>query len=85
MAFGMSKPARRRRNLSDFADEWVCSLEPGVKVEGNLKAGSGLIRLNAHFKGDQLSLRRCEPIPEKTNRLRGCSMRLAGALKRLGS
>jgi cytoskeletal protein CcmA (bactofilin family) len=51
----MSKPARRRRDLSDFADEWVCSLEPRVKVEGNLKAASGLIRLNAHFKGDIVS------------------------------
>jgi len=34
MAFGMSKPARLRRDLSDFADDWVGWIEPGVEVEG---------------------------------------------------
>jgi hypothetical protein len=55
MAFGMSKPARRRRDLLDFADDWVGLLEPGIKMEGNMKAASGLLRLNAHFKGDIVS------------------------------
>jgi len=55
MAFGMTKPARRRRGLSDFADDWVGWLEHGVKVEGNMHVARGLIRLNAHFKGDIVS------------------------------
>ena len=55
MPFGMTKPARRRRGLSDFADDWVGWLEPGVKVEGIMKGARGLIRLNAHFKGDIVS------------------------------
>ena len=55
MAFGMSKPATRRRELSDLPDDWVGWLEPGVEVEGNMKVAGGLIRLNAHFKGDIVS------------------------------
>jgi cytoskeletal protein CcmA (bactofilin family) len=55
MAFGMSKPATHRRELSDLPGDWVGWLEPGVEVEGNMKAASGLIRLNAHFKGDIVS------------------------------
>ena len=55
MAFGMSKPATRRRRLSHLPDDWVGWLEPGVEVEGNMRAASGLIRLNAHFKGEIVS------------------------------
>ena len=55
MAFGMGKLATRRRELSDPPDDWVGFLEPGVEVEGNLKVASGLIRLNAHLKGDIVS------------------------------
>ena len=55
MAFGMSKPTRLRRDLSDFADDWVGCLEPDVEVEGTMKAANGLIRINAHFKGDIVS------------------------------
>ena len=55
MAFGMSKPATRRRELSDLPDDWVGWLEPGVELEGNMKVSGGLIRLNAHLKGDIVS------------------------------
>ena len=55
MAFGMSKPAARRRDLSDLPDDMVGWLKPGVELEGNMKVTSGLIRLNAHFKGDIIS------------------------------
>jgi cytoskeletal protein CcmA (bactofilin family) len=52
MAFGMSKSAKNHRESSDFPDDWVGWLEPGVEVEGNMNVSSGLIRLNARFKGD---------------------------------
>jgi cytoskeletal protein CcmA (bactofilin family) len=55
MAFGMSKPATRRRELSHLPDDCVCWLEPGVELEGNMKVASGLIWLNARFKGDIVS------------------------------
>ena len=37
MAFGMSKPTTRRRELSDLPDDWVGWLEPGVEMEGKMK------------------------------------------------
>ena len=55
MAFGMGKPATRRRELSDLPDDWVGWLETGVELEGNMKVSGGLIRLNAHLKGDIVS------------------------------
>jgi len=55
MAFGMSKPATRRRELPDLPDDWVAWLEFGVELEGNMKASGGLIRLNARLKGDIVS------------------------------
>ena len=55
MAFGMSKRATRRHELADLPEDWVGWLEPVVEVEGNMKVASGLIRLNARFKGDIVS------------------------------
>ncbi|MGA2987380.1 MAG: polymer-forming cytoskeletal protein [Terriglobia bacterium] len=55
MAFDMSKLAMRRREVSDLPEDWVGWLEPVVEVEGNMKVASGLIRLNARFKGDIIS------------------------------
>ena len=55
MAFGISKPTTRRRELSELPDDWVGWLEPGVKVEGKMTVTGGLIRLNSHFKGEILS------------------------------
>ena len=55
MAFGMNKPATRRRDLSDLPDDWIGWLELGVELEGNMKVTGGLIRLNAHIKGDIVS------------------------------
>ena len=55
MAFGMSKPTTRRRELSDLPDDWVGWLEPGVELEGKMKVSIGLIRLNTHFKGEIVS------------------------------
>jgi cytoskeletal protein CcmA (bactofilin family) len=43
---------RGRRKLPDSGEEWVGWLEPGVEMEGSLKAPSGMIQLNCHFKGD---------------------------------
>ena len=55
MAFGMSKSATRRRELSGLPDDWVGWLEPGVELEGKMKVSIGLIRLNTHFKGEIVS------------------------------
>ena len=54
MAFSGAK-SQRARELTDLPDDWVGWLEPGVEVEGKMKVGSGLIRLNAHFKGELTS------------------------------
>ena len=55
MAFGLSKPGTRHRELSDVPTDWVGWLEPGVEVEGKMKVAGGLIRLNSFFKGDIVS------------------------------
>jgi hypothetical protein len=55
MAFGLSKPGTRHRELSDLPNDWVGWLEPGVEVEGKMKVTGGLIRLNSFFKGDIVS------------------------------
>jgi cytoskeletal protein CcmA (bactofilin family) len=55
MAFGLSKPGTRHRELSDLPGDWVGWLEPGVEVEGKMKVTGGLIRLNSFFKGDIVS------------------------------
>jgi cytoskeletal protein CcmA (bactofilin family) len=55
MAFGLSKPGTRHRELSDLPNEWVGWLEPGVEVEGKMKVTGGLIRLNSFFKGEIVS------------------------------
>jgi cytoskeletal protein CcmA (bactofilin family) len=52
MAFGIGKLASRRREFTDLPDDWVGWLEPGVEVEGKMKVANGLLRLNAHFKGE---------------------------------
>jgi cytoskeletal protein CcmA (bactofilin family) len=52
MPFGFFGKSRRRRHLRDLPDDWVGWLEPGVDVEGTLKVTSGLIRINAHVKGE---------------------------------
>ncbi len=52
MAFGISKSSARRREFDDLPDDWVGWLEPGVEVEGKMKVANGLLRLNAHFKGE---------------------------------
>jgi cytoskeletal protein CcmA (bactofilin family) len=50
MAFWSKKS--RRRDLAELPDDWVGWLEPGVELEGKLRVTAGLIRLNAHFKGE---------------------------------
>ncbi len=55
MAFGFGK-SRRRRELVELEDDDVLALiEPGVELEGKLKLGSGMIRLNSHIKGQIIS------------------------------
>ena len=55
MAFGLSKPGTRHRELSNLPTDWVGWLEPGVEVEGMMKVTGGLIRLNSFFKGEIVS------------------------------
>jgi cytoskeletal protein CcmA (bactofilin family) len=55
MAFGMGKPKTRRRELADLPDDWVGWVEPGLELEGRMKATTGLIRLNSHLKGEIIS------------------------------
>jgi cytoskeletal protein CcmA (bactofilin family) len=52
MAFGISKTATRRREFNEPPGEWIGWIEPGIEMEGKMKVGAGLFRLNAHFKGD---------------------------------
>jgi cytoskeletal protein CcmA (bactofilin family) len=52
MAFGMGKSTTRRRELADLPDDWVGWLEPGVEMEGKMTVAAGLVRINAHFKGE---------------------------------
>lgn len=48
-----SRKRRRRRELAQLLDEEMVGLvEPGVEFEGKLRFGSGMIRLNAHFRGE---------------------------------
>jgi cytoskeletal protein CcmA (bactofilin family) len=50
MPFGFGKS--KRRQLADLPGDWVGWLEPGVEVEGKMTVTSGLIRVNAQFKGE---------------------------------
>jgi cytoskeletal protein CcmA (bactofilin family) len=51
--FSTTKKKRRRQQLAEFLDEeMVGMVEPGIELEGRLKFASGMIRLNAHFKGE---------------------------------
>ena len=47
--------SNRRRELTDMPDDWVGWLEPGVELEGKMRVTTGLVRLNAHFKGEIVS------------------------------
>jgi len=49
MAFGFKKASRE---LAEVTDEDVGWLDAGVEVDGKMKVPSGMIRLNAHFKGE---------------------------------
>jgi cytoskeletal protein CcmA (bactofilin family) len=52
MAFGSGKN-RRSRELADLLDsDLVGLLEPGVEIEGRMRFTSGIIRLNAHYRGE---------------------------------
>ncbi len=52
MSWGAGKRSRRRE-LAELVDDDVIGLiEPGVEVEGKMKFTSGMVRLNAHFKGE---------------------------------
>jgi cytoskeletal protein CcmA (bactofilin family) len=51
--FNQSKTKQRRRQLADLLDEEMVGLiEPGIELEGKLRFTSGMVRLNAHFKGE---------------------------------
>lgn len=51
--FSSSKKGDRRRALAELLDEEMVGLvEPGIELEGRMKFTSGMVRLNAHFKGD---------------------------------
>lgn len=43
----------RRRQLAQLLENDLIGLiEPGIELEGRLKFSSGMVRLNAHFKGE---------------------------------
>jgi cytoskeletal protein CcmA (bactofilin family) len=51
--FSTTKEKQRRQQLVEFLDEeMVGMIEPGMELEGRLKFASGMVRLNAHFKGE---------------------------------
>ena len=51
--FNQTKTKQRRRELAELLDEeMVALIEPGIELEGRFKFTSGMIRLNAHFKGE---------------------------------
>ena len=51
--FSNPKKNQRRRQLAELLDdEMVGLIEPGIELEGKLKFTTGMIRLNAHFKGE---------------------------------
>jgi len=52
MALGFGKAGRRRAFAELLDEDMVGLLEPGVEVEGKMKIACGMIRLNAHFKGE---------------------------------
>jgi cytoskeletal protein CcmA (bactofilin family) len=55
MAFGMGKSTTRRQELSNLPDDWIGWLEPGIEMEGKMRVASGLLRMNARFKGAIIS------------------------------
>jgi cytoskeletal protein CcmA (bactofilin family) len=52
MLFDSKKRQRQRQLAQLLEEEMVGLIEPGLEVEGKLKFTSGMIRLNAHFKGE---------------------------------
>ncbi len=54
MAFGSEKKHRRRK--TDYAgwvdDDLLGLVEPGMELEGKMTFNSGMVRLNAHYKGE---------------------------------
>ncbi len=54
MAFALKKSTTdsHRREVPGLPENWLGWLETGVEVEGRMKVGAGLFRLNGHFKGD---------------------------------
>ncbi len=50
MWFG--RKARRLEVTELVEEEMVGLLEPGIELEGKLKVNSGMMRLNAHIKGE---------------------------------
>jgi cytoskeletal protein CcmA (bactofilin family) len=54
MTFDSTKKKRRRK--TDFAgwvdDDLLGLVEPGMELEGKMTFNSGMVRLNAHYKGE---------------------------------
>lgn len=51
--FNDATTKQRRRELAEMLDEEMVGLiEPGIELEGKVKFSTGMIRLNAHFKGE---------------------------------
>ncbi len=52
MTFGSAKN-RRKKELADWMDDDLVALvEPGMELEGKMRFTSGMVRLNAHYKGE---------------------------------
>ncbi len=52
MPFGMGSHRKSRVVVDIEGQDVVGLIEPGVEFEGTMKVGSGMLRLNGHFKGE---------------------------------
>ena len=52
MAFGSSKNPRKRELVELLDDDMVGLFEPGIELEGKMKFTTGIVRINAHYKGE---------------------------------
>ncbi|PYV16026.1 MAG: hypothetical protein DMG21_13145 [Acidobacteria bacterium] len=52
MTFGTAKNLRKKEIASWIDEELVGLVEPGMELEGKMCFTTGMVRLNAHYKGE---------------------------------